>query len=477
MPGHAVTLAILGASGDLTHRLLLPGLGTLLAARPDIDITLVGAAAEAKTDEEWATLVREALDANECDEVCRLRSVRQTSYRQIDVTDAAQLKDFIDSLGTDRTVVLYFALPPAVTVKAIKALSTLELPEGIRLALEKPFGESRESAYELNRLLTSFVREEQIYRVDHFLGRGTVLNLIGLRFGNRVLSRVWTSQDIESIEIVYDEQLALEGRAGYYDHAGALRDMIQSHLLLVMAMLMMEAPARVDHVEVRDLIGHLLRATHVWNDDPAASSRRARYTGGEFEGRQIPSYVDEPGVDPARGTETLSQIMLEVRNSRWTGMPVTLRSGKALGGRREIIVRFKPVAHVPEGFVDEPTPDVLRFGMNPETLSLTMATSGQEGAFDFDSVDLQAKLGDSELRPYGEILLHIIQGDPLLSVRGDIAEECWRIVDPILAAWRADEVPMEEYPVGTAGPESWSRQIATALGQGDSGPGTSASSA
>lgn len=455
-----VTLAVLGASGDLTSRLLLPGLATLLAGRPDLDVHLVGAATETYTDEEWKTRVREALTINACPDHARERVVAGTRYTTLDVTSPEQMATFLASLSDDRPVVLYFALPPAVTIAACRVLAQLDLPDDLRLALEKPFGESEESAREFNRLLTSFVREEQIFRVDHFLGRATVLNIVGLRFGNRVLSRVWSSDDIDSIEIIYDEQIALEDRAGYYDKAGALRDMLQSHLLLVMAMLMMEAPSRVDAVELRDLIGHLLRATRLYGDDPVASSRRARYTAGEVEGREIPSYVDERGVDHTRCTETLSQITVEVANARWKGVPVTLRSGKALGGRREIVVRFRPVAHVPVGFVDDPAPDVLRFGMNPETLNLRMATSGAEGAFDFSTVDLQAELGDSEMRPYGEILSYIIAGDPLLSVRGDVAEECWRIVDPVLAAWAADEVPLEEYPVGSAGPEQWLRAAA-----------------
>lgn len=451
----AVTLAILGASGDLTSRLLLPGLATLLATRPDLHVDLVGAAAVPLSDEEWKERVRTALAVKECPSGASDQLLAGTRYVEFDVTDAARMQEFLDSLPGENPVVLYFALPPAVTIKACTALAQLEMPEGIRLALEKPFGESRESAHEFNRLLTSFVREEQIFRVDHFLGRGTVLNLVGLRFGNRVLSRVWSADNIESIEIVYDEQLALEGRAGYYDKAGALRDMIQSHLLLVMAMLMMEAPARIDAVELRDLVGHALRATQLWGGDPVSASRRARYTSGEVAGRSIPSYVDEEGVDASRGTETLAEITLEMANTRWKGVPITLRSGKALGGRREIIVRFRPVSHVPVGFVDNPEPDVLRLGMTPETLSLRMATSGAEGAFDFSTVDLQAKLGNSEMRPYGEILSFIIDGDPLLSVRGDVAEECWRIVDPVLAAWQAGDVPMEEYPVGSAGPGTW----------------------
>ncbi|MDO5627154.1 MAG: glucose-6-phosphate dehydrogenase [Mobilicoccus sp.] len=447
----AVTLAILGASGDLTKRLLLPGLGTLLAHR-DLDVTLIGASADSMDEGAWREIVRDALECKSCPDEAVRRTEESTRFTTLDVTDPAEMQGFLDALPQDRPLVLYFALPPAVTIAACRALATLALPEGVRLALEKPFGESAASAAEFNELLTSFVREEQIFRVDHFLGRATVLNLIGLRVGNRVLSRVWTAADIESIDITYDEQLALEGRAGYYDKAGALRDMIQSHLLLVLAMLMMDEPARVDAVELRDLMAHVLRSTYLVDDDPQASSRRGRYTAGTVEGRDVPAYVDEPGVDAARTTETLAEVTVEVRNGRWTGVPVTLRSGKALQGRREVVVRFRPIAHVPVGFADDPEPNVLTFSMQPEALHLKVATSGAEGAFDFSTVDLVTELGSSDLRPYGEILSFIIDGDPLLSVRGDVAEECWRIVDPVLAAWAADEVPMLEYPAGSSGP-------------------------
>lgn len=456
MTTSAVTLAILGASGDLTSRLLLPGLATLLMHRPDLDVVLVGAAAEDLDESEWRSRVNTALEKGGCQEQAANRVLTSTRYMTLDVTSDDAMRDFLASLPQDRPAVLYFALPPSISEKACRVLSHLELPKDVRLAIEKPFGLDRESARRFNHLLTSFVQEEQVFRVDHFLGRDTVLNLLGLRFGNRALSRVWDAVDVESIEIVYDEELALEGRAGYYDKAGALKDMLQSHLLLVMAMLMMEEPARIDAMELRDLMTHTLRATHLRGDDPTIASRRARYTAGKVRDREIPSYVDEPGVDAARNTETLSEITIEVRNARWSGVPVTLRSGKALsGGRREMVLTFRPIAHVPEGFVDAPTQDVLRLGMHPETLSLTMTTSGAQGALDFSKVDLQADLGDSPIRPYGEILSHIIDGDPLLSVRGDMAEECWRIVDPVLAAWADGSVPLEEYPAGSTGPQTW----------------------
>ncbi|WP_239022374.1 hypothetical protein [Raineyella fluvialis] len=278
----AVTLVILGASGDLTGRLLLPGLATLLKAEPELDVTLVGASDLDWSQEKWADRVSSALTDGGCSAAGIRRLVEGTRYERLDVTDAAQMQRFLTELSGQ--IVLYFALPPAVSMRSCEALAHVDLPAGIRLAIEKPFGSDLTSAQQFNALLARLVPEEQIFRVDHFLGKATVLNLLGLRFANRILEPVWNATNIERVEFVADETLALEGRARYYDHAGALKDMIQSHLLLVMAMFALEEPARLDAVELRDLMVHTLRSTHLWDNDPVASSRRARYTAGTIEG-------------------------------------------------------------------------------------------------------------------------------------------------------------------------------------------------
>nr|NLD41306.1 glucose-6-phosphate dehydrogenase [Actinomycetales bacterium] len=451
-----VTLVILGASGDLTSRLLLPGLGTLLKNRLAHDVRLVGAAVEAMPAAQWRSLVATALGEGGCpaDELGPL--LASTEFVQLDVTNREHLAALlarVDEPG--RPVVLYFALPPTVSQRACELLADLELPDGLRLAIEKPFGSSLESAQEFNRVLTSVVPEDQIFRVDHYLGKATVLNLLGLRFANRIFEPIWNATNIEWVDIVVDEQLALEGRAGYYDHAGALRDMVQSHLLLVLAMVAMEAPARIDALEVRDLMSHTLRRVHLVGDS-GSSSRRARYTAGTVDGRAVPDYVDEEGMDTANKTETLAEVELEIRNARWAGVRFRLRSGKALGsGVRAIIVKFREVAYLPEGFEGRAPANVLVLGMAPESIQLAIATNGGGRAWNFEVTPLSIQLGQSELRPYGEILEGIITGDPLLSVRGDVAEECWRILTPVLEAWRAGEVPLEEYPAGSDGPNSW----------------------
>ena len=447
------TLVILGASGDLTSRLLLPGLATLLKNEPERRVRVIGAAMEPYTAAQWKKRVRDSLTTAKVDKDVTDTILAATSYRRTDVLDKAALVDLLEDLPADS--VLYFALPPQVSMQACEILATLELPAGLKLALEKPFGFDKVSARTFNQLLEKIVPEQQAYRIDHFLGKSAVLNLLGLRFGNRIFEPIWNNVNISHVDIVSDETLALEGRAGYYDTAGALKDMIQSHLLLIMAMVAMEEMADVNEVELRDLMAHVLRATRLMGS-PKQASRRARYTEGKVGRRTIPSYVDEHGVDKDRRTETLAEITVEIKNSRWAGVPFRLRSGKALGSaRRGIYLHFKPVAHNLEGLANKATPNCLKLGMSPETIELGITTNGAGDMFELEDTLLSAEIGDSHVRPYGEILAGILDGNPLLSVRGDIAEECWRIVEPVLKAWAKDDVPLQTYPAGSDGPRGW----------------------
>lgn len=449
-----VTLVIFGASGDLTRRLLLPGLGTLLNTTGAFRVTLIGAAVDDVSDDAWKETVRAAL-GEAGTPASKIGAIAdRTRYVKMDLTDPAAIGPFVAGLPAD--AVLYFALPPAITMKACQGLIGVDLPDGLKLALEKPFGTSQAAAHEFNELLLQLVPEQQLFRVDHFLGRATVLNLVGLRFTNRIFEPVWNANNIETVQIVADETLALEGRARYYDRNGALRDMIQSHLLQVLALVAMEEIASIDEREVRDLIAHTLRATKLWTGDPVTSARRARYTAGHMGDRQIPNYTDEEGVDPSRNTETLAEVDLRIDNARWAGVKFTLRSGKALGdGRNGITVCFKAIDHVPDGFEGTPPRNVLDIGMKPQTIALQLSTNGAGDHFDLEDTVLAATLDDSPLRPYGEILELIFEGNPLLSVRGDVAEECWRIVEPVLDAWAANEAPLETYAAGWAGPDGW----------------------
>jgi glucose-6-phosphate 1-dehydrogenase len=450
------TLAILGASGDLSARLLLPAIGQLLADHPERRFRLVGAGFEDWTDAHWRSVVRESFATITATGPGVEEVLRQTVYVQADVTRTDDLERVFAACHGVPT--LYFALPPAITAKACAALGTMDRPRGLTLALEKPFGTDKRSAIALNKQLATLAPEERIHRVDHFLGRSTVFNLIGLRFANSILEPVWNSDHVERVDIVYDETLALEGRARYYDSAGALVDMIQSHLLQVLAVVAMEPPSTLDATDLRDAKATVLRATRVWNDDPVESSRRARYTAGQVEAEAVPSYVEEPGVDRARGTETLAEVTLQIDTWRWAGVPFTLRSGKALGERRrEVVMTFKPARHVPKGLKGTREPTRLRVMLAPDEMSLEININGPGDPFEIERAALSAEFGPGQLLAYAEVLEGILDGDPALSVRADTAVDCWRIVAPVLTEWGKGAVPLQNYKAGSAGPASWKR--------------------
>jgi glucose-6-phosphate 1-dehydrogenase len=446
------TLVIFGAGGDLTSRLLLPGLASLLASSRGQHLHLIGVDRQPVTDARWRTRVAKAFEASPS--ALGTAVARESVYLQADATDGDDLKRVL--AAAPGRVALYFAVPPAVAALVCQQLSRLELPKGIVLALEKPFGTDLDSAKALNRLLQRFLPEDQIFRVDHFLGKSTVLDIIGLRFANRLFEPLFSSVNVEKVEIVVEEALGLEGRAGYYDKAGALIDMIQSHLLQILALIAMEPPSSVDSDDLRGAMAQVLRATRPWLRNGTAS-RRARYTAGKVGRRALPAYASEDGVDPSRKTETLAEMTVSIDTWRWAGVPFILRSGKAIGdARQEIILTFRDVPHLPIGFSGPSRKAQLRIGIvNPGLLSLDVVLNGRGDPFDLEWETLTAEFEASGMTAYGEVLAELCAGDPTLSVRGDIAEDCWRIVAPVIAAWRKNAVPLDTYPAGTTGPKSW----------------------
>ncbi len=448
------TLIIFGASGDLTKRLLLPGLGQLIESGRAENLLLIGVGRDTMSHASWRARVQKSFAAGGAEGKAAKAVAQRSEYRKADVTNANDLASILESC--EGTPAIYFALPPRITEAATEALAKVDLPRGTVFGLEKPFGVDLASSVALNRRLVKIIPEDHIHRVDHFLGKSTVLNLLGLRFANRIFEPVWNAQNVASVELVFDEQLALEGRAGYYDKAGALVDMVQSHLLLVMALVAMEPPSSLDAEDLRGAMAQVLRATHIFGGDPAGSSRRAQYTAGSIGRRKIPSYAKEPGVDPANNTETLVEVTVGIENWRWAGVPFILRSGKALSDKRkEIIVTFKDVPHLPKGLSGKLGPAALRISLSPDDINLDLNINGQGDPFSLDRVVLSTELASGELGPYGEVLSGLLSNDPTLSVRADVIEECWRVVEPVLAAWKKGKVPLDKYRAGTSGPSSW----------------------
>lgn len=459
-------LVLFGATGDLAGRYLLPALARLLAVGElPARFEVVGAAREAVDDDGYRRLAAERLDRHARDVPVEARTalVRALRYRPVDLADPASVATVI---GDDRRpVAAYLALPPATFPTAVTSLGAVGLPSGSRIVFEKPFGEDLQSAVALNDLvarMAGVAGEDAVFRVDHVLGMATVHNLLGARLANRVLEPLWNSTHIERVDILWDETLALEGRAGYYDRTGALEDVVQNHLLQVLCLFAMEPPATVSAGELRDRKVDVLRSVRMLTpDEVVRRTTRARYAAGTLApppggaSTDVPAYRDEDGVDPARGTETFAEVVLELASPRWSGTRFLLRTGKAMSRRRKgVVARFRRVRSLPFGpGTAGPPPNELRIGLDtPESFSLHLTGSTPGPPPDLAPLVLTADLPANELPAYSHVLLNVLEGDNTLSISGDEAELAWRIVTPVIETWAEGRVPLQEYPAGSTGP-------------------------
>lgn len=437
-------LLLFGGTGDLASRSLYPALAALVErGRLPEDFAVVATGSREQTDEEFAARVRESLSENADDGVAdtsRRRVADMVRYRRANTSDPSSVAALVKEMPGEGPMVAYLALPPSRFEETIRALYDVGLPDGSRIVIEKPFGEGLDSARRLNALVHEDCPEESVFRVDHFLAKQTVHNILGLRFANRLFEPIWSNQHIESVEITFDETLALEDRAGYYDGTGALVDMVQNHLLQLLCLVAMDPPSDLDGDDFRDRKVSLLRSVRAHPE----KSVRARYEG----------YTDEEGVDPDLETETFAQISLSVDSWRWAGVPFVLRSGKALGrDRREIVVTFRPVPHLAFGQKSEPVPNVVRLELGPDRLSIDLCMNSDGDLFDLTPVVVGAELSPGDLPAYANVLVHAFDGNPTFAIRDDEAEEAWRVVEPVREAWKAGDVPMLEYPPGSDGPD------------------------
>jgi glucose-6-phosphate 1-dehydrogenase len=443
-------LAIFGATGDLTSRFLMPALAHLGEAdRLPKQLSILGASLHDWETAQFRHHVAEKLKehASHTDTAARDALVECLEYRKVDVTDPQSIGAALGS--NPEPLIVYLALPPSLMAETLTSLGNFGLPEESRIVIEKPFGTDLQSAQNLNRLIDKFFSEEAVFRVDHFLMMQTIQNVLGLRFANRLFELLWNRDNIERIEFIWDETVALEGRASYYDGVGALKDMIQNHLLQLLCLVGMEPPITMKARDLRDRKVDVLRAVRRLSPEEVERlTTRARYTAGTIGNRTVPAYVEEEGIDPARGTETFAEVTLYIDNWRWAGVPFVLRTGKALGkDRREIVVYFRPVPHL--AFEPHRPPlNVLRFQLDPDRMALGLNINGPGDPFELEHVELAADFPPQDLPAYARLLLDVMRGDLTLSIRGDEAEECWRIVEPILEAWHSDKVPLRSYSAG-----------------------------
>ncbi len=445
-------MVLLGASGDLTSRLLLPAVAQIAeAGLLPTGFTIVGA-----SNVEWSTEDFRQHIATELEKHASVSSrtrdavVKMLSFQPCDVTQPQELAALV---GEDRPdTLVYLALPPFLFEPVLQALHGARLRATDAVAIEKPFGTDLASAQHLNEVLRFRLPEPTIFRNDHFLSNELVRRIVTLRFLNRVFEPVWNTANIERVDISWLESLTLEGRAGYYDSAGAMKDMLQNHLMEVMALVLMEQPARIDARSFRDVRVEALRAVATpTTERMSADSIRARYSQGTIGTRQVPSYVDEPGVDPGRNTETYASLTLQVNSPRWDGVPFTLRSGKALAeDAADIAIHFRPL---PDYLLDQwpgVEPNVLRLGLSEPYVRLSTTLNGPERTA--EARDLEARSTPPKFEAYANLILAMLNSDPMLFIRGDEAEESWRVVDPVMKAWAAGQVPLQEYAAGQAPP-------------------------
>ena len=443
----ADVLVIFGITGDLARKMTFRSLYRM-ERRGLLDCPIVGVALDEWSDSVLRDHARSAIEAagETIDEPVFTRLAARLSMVSGNFGDSATYGRVATAIEGRRNPVFYLEIPPSLFGRVVEGLASAGLTSTARVVVEKPFGHDLASARALNADLSALLAEWQIFRIDHFLGKEPAMDIAFLRFANSIFEPLWNRDRIAAVQITMAENFVIEGRGGFYDPVGALRDVVQNHLLQLIGLLASEPPSVAGADGQRDKRVEVFRA--IPPIDPK------HYVRGQYDG-----YQSVDGVRPDSKTETYAALRLEIDNWRWAGVPFVLRSGKALGeARQEIVIVFRDVPHLPTGLRGIAGPSALRISLKPATLDLDLVINGEGDPFTLDRTVLHTDLGAGELSAYGEVLSSLIDADPTLSVRGDVAEECWRIVSPVLAAWRKDAVPLETYAAGSDGPNSWGRR-------------------
>ena len=465
-------LVLLGGAGDLALRMLLPSLYFLEVDRllPH-DLRIIGVARGEGDGESYRKLVRDHLGKRATvEEAAWNRLAARLDYLSVDMTQNDGAAQLAQRVGEHGTLVVYFALSPSLYGPVCNALQSAGLTGAkTRLVLEKPIGRDLESSSRTNAAVGAVVAEEQIFRIDHYLGKETVQNLTALRFGNILFEPLWNRRMIDHVQITIAETEKVGERWSYYDEYGALRDMLQNHLLQLLCLVAMEPPSGFDPDAVRDEKVKVLRSLKPFTRaNVAHDTVRGQYVAGVVEGHPTPGYLEEVGK-PSK-TETFVALKVEIDNWRWAGVPFFLRTGKNLPDRRtQIVIQFKPVPHNIFGAAtqNEVKANRLVIDLQPdEDISLTVMTKRpglSEEGMRLQSLPLSLAMSSAGSRrriAYEKLLLDVFRGDSTLFVRRDEVEQAWKFVDGVSAAWAEAGIEPAPYAAGTWGPHAAAALIA-----------------
>jgi glucose-6-phosphate 1-dehydrogenase len=475
-------IVIFGATGDLTKRKLIPALYSL--QRQNLlgaGCAIIGASRSQMSHEEFRKAMRESIQEfseEKPDDVDWQAFASMLFYNATDIKDPGSYQRLKESLtqmdrehGTSGNRLFYLATPPSSYSEVIQVLGQSGLnrpPEGgswVRIIVEKPFGHDAQSAREINRQIHQVFDENQVYRIDHYLGKETVQNISVLRFANGIFEPLWNRNYIDHVQITGAESIGVENRAGYYEGAGVLRDMIQNHMLQLLALIAMEPPIAMDAISVRDEKVKVIRSMRSLNTtDIKEIAVRGQYGKGIINGKEVPAYREEEGVNPKSKTETFASVVFHVDNWRWAGVPFYVRSGKRLPKRvTEVAIQFKRVPDLLFTHDISLDPNWLIIRVQPdEGISIKFAAKvpGQMIQIRPVSMDFQygTSFGKKSPEAYERLLLDAMIGDATLYARADMVELSWDLVMPILHAWEKDP-NISIYTAGTWGAEEAERLI------------------